>query len=111
MGGTRRQSTKKSAKAKAVPSDEKTPAEGDLLWRQIHGAIAVIKDAGDWPEAGSTPLDAEGLLPLSPDWTGAQVRLDQEYLGLIKVVWLSLSRSCYCLASGRPLADAECSVT
>ena len=100
--------TKKSAKAEP---EEKVEVEDDQwLWSKIHDCIRLIRDAGHWPEAGSDPLPAEGLLPLGPDWTGADVRVDQECLGL-KLSGFRSPDLAAAYLKGSTREGVECSVT
>ena len=68
--------------------------------------MVVVEDSGlhsshprrwSWPEAGSDPLPAEGLLPLGPDWTGVQVSwLNQDCLAFALPILRLRQRSRRC---------------
>ncbi|CAE7623499.1 unnamed protein product [Symbiodinium sp. CCMP2592] len=67
---------KKLAKTKA--DDTEQLQDDQHLWTAIRESIGVIRAANAWPEAGSDPLPAEGLMPLGPNWDGSMVKDDQE---------------------------------
>ena len=81
-------SVKKSAKA-VPPIEEKMSVEDDQwLWSKIQDFIRLIRDAGHGPKLAPTPCQLKGSCP----WV--LIGLVSRCLGLIKIVWLSLSRSC-----------------
>ena len=77
-----RASKAKAAKAKSKPAEAPAPCpRDDSAWVRLRGLIEKLKVAGDWVDAGQTPTDIPGLIPLPVGWTGA----DTENLVCTKV--------------------------